>query len=274
MDGWKSKKGSLTVEASIIIVLFLFGYLSIVSVTNFIRAQMIIQYSISQAAKDISSYCYIISKTGLMEDSTRLEGEANAAKADADKVIDTVVKLYQAVESGSGTIKQEVDEITMKESWLEKIEAIENAGDVTSEEFNQMVDAANTMIQEGGAYFSNPDAILKGLLSVAKDEAFSQAKTYVLAAPISKAMVSGQVEAYGVYGDGKDILEHLGVVGGIQGLNFTGSTLFNDGSTIEVKVAYTMKVEFPFFENKEFHFIQTASTKAWGSGNNSRPWRK
>ena len=49
----KRQKGSLTVEAAVVIVMFIFGYVAIANLSNFIRAQMIIQYSITQAAKDI-----------------------------------------------------------------------------------------------------------------------------------------------------------------------------------------------------------------------------
>ena len=37
------QKGSLSIEAAIVLVIFIFGYASIVSITSFIRAKMIIQ---------------------------------------------------------------------------------------------------------------------------------------------------------------------------------------------------------------------------------------
>jgi len=275
MKNLKEKKGSLTVEAAIIIVLFVFGYISIVTVTDFIRAQMIIQYSIAQTAKEISGYCYILARTNLMSASGKLDEEAESAKADADSVVDTVVKLYEAVDSGTENITSAVKEIPGG-SVLEQMEAIGDVSELTKEEYNKMASAAETMMEEAENYFSNPDAILKGLLSVAKDEGFSKVKSYVLAAPISRSLVKSQLDAYGLNQNGEDILERLGVVNGINGLNFRGSTLFNDGKTITVSVSYTMKVELPFFEKKEFHYIQTASTKAWGSGIDyaNRPWRE
>ena len=144
--------------------------------------------------------------------------------------------------------------------------SIQDTKDVTYEEFQNMMAAANTMIETGGDYFQEPKKILKGLGTVAKDTAFSKVKSYLVAAPISKALVREQIFLYGTDSKGRDVLEQLGVVGGLDGLNFTGSTLFNDGKTIVVQVSYTMKVEYPGFNQKEFHFIQSASTKAWGSG--------
>lgn len=268
------QKGSLTVEAAIVLVIFIFGYASIVSVTGFIRAQMIIQYGITQAAKEISSYCYIVSKTGIMDDSGRLNEEAGEFKKSTDNVIDTVVKLYDAVDQGTDHITNSVQAIPENGDLESLMNSMQSTGDVTQQEFQNMVTAANTMIDTGGDYFSDPKAILKGLGALAKDEALSAAKSYVIAAPISKALVKKQINLYGEDSEGRDILEKLGVVDGMDGLNFVGSTLFNDGETITVQVSYTMKVRYPGFDQKEFHFVQTASTKAWGSSTGGRPWRE
>jgi len=261
----KRQKGSLTVEAAIVLVIFIFGYAAIVSITSFIRAQMIIQYSINQAAKEISSYCYIVSKTGLMEDSRELGEEAGEFKKSTDQVIDTVVKLYDAIDQGSENITNSLTAIPENQDLESVLNSVEHAGNVTQEEFQNMVTSANTLASVSGDYFSDPKAVLKGMGALAKDTAFSKAKSYVIAAPISKAMVKNQIELYGTDARGRDVLERLGVVGGLGGLNFTGSTLFNDGKTIVVQVAYSMKVSYPGFDQKEFHFIQTASTEAWGS---------
>ena len=107
----RREKGAVSIEAALILAIFLLGYTAIISAASFIRAQMIIQYSISQAAKEMSSYCYLVSKTGIMDDSHRLNGEAGSFKEDTDKVIDTVVKLYDAIDSGSSEISGQVQEI-------------------------------------------------------------------------------------------------------------------------------------------------------------------
>lgn len=268
------QKGSLTVEAAIVLVIFIFGYASIVSVTSFIRAQMIIQYGITQAAREISSYCYLVSKTGIMDDSGRLNQEAGEFKKSTDNVIDTVVKLYDAVDQGTDHITSTVQEIPANGDLETMLNSVQTAGDITQQEFQNMVSSANTMVEIGSDYFSDPKAILKGLGALAKDEALSAAKSYVIAAPISKALVKKQIALYGEDAEGRDVLEKLGVVNGMDGLSFIGSTLFNDGESITVQVSYTMKVRYPGFDQKEFHFIQTASTKAWGSSTGGRPWRE
>ncbi len=259
------QRGSLTIEAAIVLTIFIVGYVAIVTASDFIRAQMIIQYSISQAAREISAYCYLVSKTGIMEDSYRLDSEADQFKDSTDTMIDTVVKLYDAIDSGSDAISASVQPIADCQNLEDLTLSVENAADVTQEEFNQMVSAANTMAETSETYFSNPKQILKGIGALAKDGALSAVKSYVIAAPIGKALVGKQISLYGTNGQGEDILEHLGVVGGLEGLNFTGSSLFNDGETIMIQVSYSMKVPYPGLEAKSFHFIQAASTRAGGA---------
>ena len=236
----RREKGAVSIEAALILAIFLLGYTAIISAASFIRAQMIIQYSISQAAKEMSSYCYLVSKTGIMDDSHRLNSEAGSFKEDTDKVIDTVVKLYDAIDSGSSEISGQVQEIAECTELNDFVSSATDLTNVTQDEFNKMN-------------------------SLAKDGVLSAAKSYIIAAPISRAMVKKQIDLYPMDSQGRDVLERLGVVDGMKGLNFTGSSLFNDGETITVQVSYSIKIPFPGLEDKPLHFIQKASTRAWGA---------
>lgn len=261
----KNQKGALSIEAALILSFFIVGYVAITTAADFIRAQMIIQHGITQTAKEISAYCYLVSKTGIMEDSYRLGSEADQFKSSTDTVIDTVVKLYDAVDSGSDSISSSVQEIADCKSLNDMVVSAGNLNQVTQDEFNKISSAADTMIETSEAYFSNPKQIMKGLSSLAKDGTLSAVKSYVIAAPISKAMVRKQIELYGTDSQGRDVLERLGVVGGMNGLKFTGSSLFNDGETITIQVSYSMEIPYPGLREKKLHFIQKASTRAWGA---------
>lgn len=260
----KQQKGSLTIEALLVLGIFLFGYAAIISITNFIRVQMIIQYSLGQAAKEISAYCYLVSKTGLLDDSARIHSDAETFKNDTDEVIDTVAKLYEALDEGSESISSSITAIPESTDLNELVASIEDAKANGIDVYTNISSSAKTAMSTGQAYFSNPAAILKGICSVGKDEAFSDIKTYLIAAPISKALVAKQVDLYGKDSQGRDVLERLGVVDGMDGISFVGSTLFNDGKTIRVSATYSMKLPFNILD-KEFHFSQTASTRAWGA---------
>lgn len=261
----RKERGSLTVEAAIVLVLFLFGYLSIVSITEFVRAQMIIQYSLNQTAKEISAYCYLPAKLGLLRDAKTISEHSETFKNDTDGVINSVVMLYDAVAQGSDHIAAGSNAIQEADGLEELLNSVQDAGAMTQTDFQNIASASQTFAEKSGDYFSDPKHILKGLSSLALGEGLNKVKSYVIAAPLSKALMKKQLELYGTDSQGRDVLARLGVQGGIDGLNFTGSTLFNDGETIELRVVYDMSVNLPWFKEKKFHFSQSAVTRAWGA---------
>ena len=56
------QKGSITVEATLFIPIFLFAFMSIYSLVSFARAQLLIQYAADQAAREVAQYSYILGK--------------------------------------------------------------------------------------------------------------------------------------------------------------------------------------------------------------------
>ena len=63
----KREKGSITVEAALFIPLFFFAFMCIFSLISCVRAQVLIQYSVDQAAKEVAEYSYILEKTGVLD---------------------------------------------------------------------------------------------------------------------------------------------------------------------------------------------------------------
>lgn len=105
------ERGSITVEASLILVIFIFGWVAITSIADFIGVQMIMQYNITQAAKQISTYSYLLSKTDYYMDGQNLKSAAENGKDQVDETIDTVVKLYKAVDETSGNLQTNTNSI-------------------------------------------------------------------------------------------------------------------------------------------------------------------
>ena len=55
----RKENGSITVEAALFIPMFLFTFMCIFSLISCVRAQVLIQYSVDQAAKEVAEYSYI-----------------------------------------------------------------------------------------------------------------------------------------------------------------------------------------------------------------------
>ena len=63
----RKENGSITVEAALFIPMFLFAFMCIFSLISCVRAQVLIQYSVDQAAKEVAEYSYILEKTGVLD---------------------------------------------------------------------------------------------------------------------------------------------------------------------------------------------------------------
>ncbi len=61
-------KGAVTVEASLVLPIFLFGYVLILSLVQIIRTESIIQHSVNRMAAELSEYCYIADKLSLTDE--------------------------------------------------------------------------------------------------------------------------------------------------------------------------------------------------------------
>ncbi len=186
-------RGSFTIEAVIAFSLFMFAYISIISLAAVVKLESSTQYAINQTAQVISQYCYLAERTGVL--STKGSGE------DIYDVFGT------AVNGGK-------DSIASLGSLL-----IKNAG--------------------------------KELAGKA------------VAQMLCRSIVPGYIASDE---DAESVLKRMGVVNGLDGLDFRLSSLLNDGRSINIVLVYSVKPRGFGIFNHDILIRQTASTAAWITG--------
>lgn len=92
----KTERGSITLEAAIFLTLFILFYIAMMDLIQIAKAQVLLQYSINEAAKEISVYSYVMTKAGFTE--KRLETYEKAAST--RELVDGLEKLGNALSSG------------------------------------------------------------------------------------------------------------------------------------------------------------------------------
>ena len=60
-------KGALTVEVLLFLIPFMMAFLTIVNAGRFVQTEMLIHHAITQTAKQISAYGYVLTKTELTQ---------------------------------------------------------------------------------------------------------------------------------------------------------------------------------------------------------------
>lgn len=242
----KDNRGSLAVEASLSLVIFIFGFIAILSLCKITKAQIILQHGVNQVAKEISQYTYILNKIGLERNVI----EKNKFIEQTDNMIDGAVNLYD-------NITNNIDSLNSYNGYnyddVEKL--VTSIKDVGNNSINY--------INEAEKYFSKPTNILKGFALIAKEEIANELISRYIASPINKVLIKKYIEVDEKSAD--KYLRKLGVVDGIYGLNFQLSTLFNDGKTINVTLMYSMRIKVPFIIDKLMIFKVNASTIGWKS---------
>jgi len=65
----KNERGSFTIEAILSLSLFMFGFMSIISLATIAKVESTTQYAIDQVAKEVAQYYYIAEKVGIANTS-------------------------------------------------------------------------------------------------------------------------------------------------------------------------------------------------------------
>ena len=112
MHNRNNENGAIVVEASILLPLFIFVFLTFFSVIKICMIEVKVQNALTNAAKQISSYSYVYSFTGLKGKMDELYNDAKGTKDDIkENVIDNIVQFSSGVDGVISSGKETFDEI-------------------------------------------------------------------------------------------------------------------------------------------------------------------
>ncbi len=235
----KEEQGSLTVEALLFLIPFMCAFLTLVNMARFVQTEMLIHHAITQTAKEISTYSYVLTKSTI-----------------ASEIQDTTKK--------SDKFKQDTNEtIASVNQFLSAVGGVGSSGDLNSE-INYVLSSASAADEKLTNYFSDPKKLLSGVLSVAQ----SGAEQWVLrsvAGGLSRGTIQKSIEKFS--DDPDAYLKTVGVVDGLSGLDFSKTKWISKGegkADVEIVVTYKMKnFLFPDMDFGQREFCQCASTLIW-----------
>ena len=89
----RRERGSLTVEAILFLIPFMCAFLTLVNMARFVQAEVVIHHAITQTAKQISTYSYVMTKTGMTSMMQQTNAKSNKFKADTAKTSTPAFKM-------------------------------------------------------------------------------------------------------------------------------------------------------------------------------------
>lgn len=247
MKRLKNDSGSLTVEAALVLPLFIAGFLVITMLAATVRAQVVVQYAINQTAKEVSQYFYVINKLGLNN-----MGEINEHTAETDKILKNFNDFSTSVSDASSHVR-DVN--------VDNIDKIAQQYKDVSDDYASIKANGEKLYGSIKAAADNPGELVQLIASIMKCGASNIVVGRLIAQPLCKMLVPKYI-AHSK--DADATLEKFGVVDGVDGMDFGLSNFIIDEKTINVVVVYKLKpVGFGIID-KELVIKQTASTAAWG----------
>ena len=99
MRKMREQKGYITIEATIVLSIYIFAFMMIFSLIHICRAQMKISVAINNAAKEISEYSYLYGVSGLSDSMYNAGQSAAQTQQDYSELPEDVGTLYSEISS-------------------------------------------------------------------------------------------------------------------------------------------------------------------------------
>ena len=268
-------RGSISIEASVSLVLFLFVTLGLLFFIRISRIQAAVQYSLNMAALEMSQYTYLYYASGLYD----LDQDIKASGADAQEVLsDATDRLDQSalgIETIFSSITSDginaVNDLTQGnvdgalEQFKEQSALLQSEGKNIAEQMDGLKDLAT---QVG----SDPVSFARSLAALAGSTGLDALKGRLIGGLFGRSMCEKYI------GNGQDAdewLTQMGVSEGLDGLNFNWSSVLGGTAgagekdptqDIDLVVTYQVKVFPDIYDDMTVTFAQSASTRAWLGG--------
>lgn len=228
-------RGSLTVEVLLFLIPFMMAFLTIVNAGRFVQTEMLIHHAITQTAKQISAYGYVLTKTDITKMMIETNNKSEKFKTDVNTTVNSVKDFSNSVSDFA-----------------------------TSGDLQSVIDSGNAAYTQMSDFFSDPDAIANGVMAMVKSDIRGDVMTTV-AGELSRASIKNSVGK--ISGDVDQYLTNVGIVGGLSGLDFSQTKWISVGEgkgDVQIVVTYTMKNNiFPQFDFGQYECRQSVSTLMW-----------
>ena len=248
------EKGYIVVETVCAFIPFVLLVISILSLVNIITLQTRIHYALTQAAKTMSVYSYLLEVTGVANDLTALSYKAGKTAAGVNELRNELEGVLEAVQSLSGA----------------------------AETISRVDSLLNRVYGWGEAEAGQPQTAMSQLMAFGQNELKNQAFEIMVRPLVGRYLMNGDMT-------GDAYLRSVGVRNrhtdamGLSALEFFAysnlglgnSALIDKDGNIKLTVQYEVEYSFgalPLPFRPTLSITQTAITKAWLNGSGKGYW--
>ena len=282
-----SENGMIVVEAVITLTIFIMTVSLIIYLVTIFTVHNKIQFALNSAAHELATYSYLYQATGLRsadlqvrEDGSEDVGHINDTAA---QVMDTVGRIEEL----AGEASNFGNSLSNPEMTGDYINSTYQQFNNLGSSFNGTVDSTQQSVEAVQNLLSDPQGLAAGAIYMAFEEGESYLKG-LIGAGIARYMTEGYLDSPTMTAD-EYCIAH-GIIGGYDGLDFTGSSVFRDGTQgwnyngakasgdyrmIDFVVTYKIDLGFAHLVLPEDHayitVVQRVTVPAWTNGDGKEP---
>lgn len=265
-------KGSITIEAAIVLPVFICVVISLTMLIKLIYIHDIIQHSIDEAANELAAYSYIyhVSDLQKIDDSITDNLQDNSNRAEGH--IGTAVNAYDTLENA----------YTMGSDFVENVSSTVVSEEKFGSKVDNLINETRDLLTEGGQLSSegidNINQLQKAFEEACKDpkkEAesvawmlskgiYSDVKT-VVAVPLIKYTVKKYLFDENL-GNVDKAFNKLNIYQNFEGMDFYSSTFFDGDENIDIIVKYRVELPLPVKILPHIYIMQRSTARAWLNG--------
>lgn len=262
-----NQRGSATIEAVVAFTGFLLVFFTILGVVNYSRAQMRISAAVDTAARELSQYAYFYDMSGMQKFDLAYKDVSQDSEKLINEVLSTVDSLYTTVGDAMDQSAEDGTNLANAVSHGElSVDQIKQTLSNIDENATNIEESINQVAGQIEAIGDNPILYMRSLVAIAGQEGMDLAKR-AIASSLSELFV---LKHFGdSYEERNANLKALGVVDGVDGLNFKMSSMFTDEHCQEIQVVVFYKVKLAQFfdwEILEVDLCKQAVCSAWLGG--------
>ncbi len=243
----KCARGSVTVEASLALPIFIGAILSIAFLIKVVYVQETVQHAINGAADEMASAGYIYYISGIKGLNDTMNSGFENGENEVKSQISSVSNLIDDIGKLTGDSKNNGNEA----SNFEMLKSVKS-------DFTEVINSKNGILE-------NPLKFLKNVACMISVGAFDDFKTE-LCIPVTRLYL----KKYFTQGGSTDFdkrLRFMNIAGGVKGFNLDGSHFFEDSNdNIDIMVRYKLELPIPFRIIPAIEMEQRAVQRAWTSG--------
>ncbi|AGC68425.1 hypothetical protein Cst_c14350 [Thermoclostridium stercorarium subsp. stercorarium DSM 8532] len=250
----EKQRGSATVEAAVVIPLLMIAFVSLLTVIRIISTYARMQHAVNKVATELAHYSYIYAVSGLKQQHDELLDTTKKAWEELQNKTAVIENFYKSVQNVyCEAVSLGKENKNIEESLNNFLSGIENIQTSTTE----LIETVNTVVKD-------PVHEMQLIGIALSDSILSKTKT-VLFDAIVKAMLKNNL-ANDLKIAPEKLEKSLFLKGGIEKLDLSSSTFFNDRETIDIIVEYTVKPAFFIIPEVKLRNRACVLSWQWGVG--------